>query len=179
MRPKYPTRAIVLARSPLAEESALITLITDEVGLVRARAQGVRKSGAKLAASLATLAESDVVLVAGKEGWRLSGATLVESWFKKLSPAMRKRAGHMSSLLLRLVHGESPDPALLDIFKTFLSELTVIEERQHDALECRAALQVLAVCGVDAGTLPTLEEISKDRVRYVARVNHGIEASGL
>ena len=38
MRHKYVTRAIVLARAPLAESASLITLLTEEFGLVRARA---------------------------------------------------------------------------------------------------------------------------------------------
>jgi recombinational DNA repair protein (RecF pathway) len=146
---------------------------------VRARAQGVRKSGAKLAASLATFAESDVVLVAGKEGWRVSGASLRDNWFKKLSAPPRERAGRISSLVLRLVRGESPDPILFEVFSGFLSQLTTLPENQHDPLECRTALQILAAYGVDAGEIPTLEDISRDRARYIARVNHGIEASGL
>ena len=51
----------MLARTPLAEASASLLLLTEEFGLARARAQGVRKPGAKMAGALATLAESDVI----------------------------------------------------------------------------------------------------------------------
>jgi len=51
MRHKYETRGIVLSRSPLGEANAFVTLLTPELGLVRARAQGVRRSGAKLSAA--------------------------------------------------------------------------------------------------------------------------------
>ena len=44
----------------------LVTLLTPELGLVRARAEGVRRSGAKLAHALQTLHASDVILVRGK-----------------------------------------------------------------------------------------------------------------
>ena len=77
MRHKYETRAVVLFRSPVGETSAFVVLLTSELGLVRTLSQGVRKSGAKLAHALTTFAESDVVLVRGKDGWRLSGAVLV------------------------------------------------------------------------------------------------------
>jgi recombinational DNA repair protein (RecF pathway) len=63
MRHKYSTTAIVLSRTPLAEASALVTLLTADVGLIRARAQGVRKPGAKMASALQTLIESDVMLL--------------------------------------------------------------------------------------------------------------------
>ena len=84
MRHKYDTRGIVLSRLPLGEANAFITLLTPELGLVRVRAQGIRMPGAKLASALATFAESSLVLVRGREGWRLAGAVLEENWFKRL-----------------------------------------------------------------------------------------------
>jgi len=187
MRHKYPTEAIVLSRAPLAEESALVTLLTRDVGLIRARAQGIRKPGAKLASALATFAESEIVLVAGKEGWRVSGALLRESWFRTLSRPARTRAGRIASLLLRLVHGEIPDPALFDIFKGFLSALADFPEPMHDSVECLAALRLLSALGLDAGEIPnggafaahTLASVAGKRSELVARVNRGIAASGL
>ncbi|KKW40597.1 MAG: repair protein RecO protein [Parcubacteria group bacterium GW2011_GWB1_55_9] len=56
MRHKYETRGIVLSRTPLGEANALITLLTPDLGFVHARAQGLRRPGAKLAAALATFA---------------------------------------------------------------------------------------------------------------------------
>ncbi len=187
MRHKYPTDAIVLSRTPLAEESALLTLLTREVGLVRARAQGVRKPGAKLAGALATFAESDVILVAGKEGWRVSGALLQENWFQKLPRAARVRAARISTLLLRLVHGESPDATLFDTFKAFLSALADFPESMHDPAECLAALRLLSALGLDAGEIPeeglftseSLLSVADNRSVFITRVNRGIAASGL
>src|SRR3989338_9216530 len=96
MRHKYETRGIVLSRSSLGEANAFITLLTPELGLVRARAQGLRRSGAKLAAALPTLAESSVVLVRGRDGWRLAGAVLEENWFARIQrAAARARAARV------------------------------------------------------------------------------------
>jgi recombinational DNA repair protein (RecF pathway) len=187
MRHKYPTEAIVFSRTPLAEESALLTLLTRDLGLVRARAQGVRRPGAKLASSLATFAESDLVLVAGKEGWRVSGALLRESWFRKLPRAARTRAARIASLILRLVHGETPDSSLFETFKAFLSALSEFPQSLHDSAECLAALRVLSALGLDAGDIPeeglftpeSLSSVSDNRSSYIVRVNRGIAASGL
>src|SRR6185437_8331917 len=187
MRHKYSTETIVLSRAPVAEESALLTLLTREMGLVRARAQGIRKPGAKLASALATFAEADAILVAGKEGWRVSGALLRENWFRALPRMARLRAGRVASLILRLVHGETPDPALFDTFKAFLSALAEFPESLHDAAECLAALRVLSALGLDAGELPddglftkeSLALVSENRSAYISRVNRGIAASGL
>ncbi len=189
MRHKYPTGAIVLARSPIAEESALLTLLTRDVGLVRARAQGVRKPGAKLSSALQTFSESDVILVAGKEGWRVSGALLQESWSRELPYGARVRAGRIAALLLRLVHGETPDTAAYDMFRSFLSALATFPEDTHESIECLAALRLLATLGLDAGDIPgeelspftveSLASVAEERSTYIARVNRGIAASGL
>ncbi len=179
MRPKYVTPAIVLARNPHGEANALVTLLTADFGLLRARAQGVRKSGAKLASALTTLSELDASLFYGKEGWRLSGASLTEDHFGNLDTVSRVRAGRISSLLLRLVKGESAEPELFFAMKDFLSTLPGEDEETQDALECRTALRLVSALGLDAGEIPALEEVHTARKEIVARINIGIAASGL
>ncbi|HEY4500798.1 MAG TPA: recombination protein O N-terminal domain-containing protein [Candidatus Paceibacterota bacterium] len=189
MRHKYETRGIVLSRSPLGEANMFVTILTPELGLVRARAQGLRKPGAKLAAALATFAESDVILVRGKESWRVAGAILVENWFTRLDRAEpRTRAARVSTLVLRLVAGEMHDPGPLPILRGFFDALTTLPENAHEALEILAVLHILAVLGLDGGeipggpstfTLPFLAEILKNRTSYITRINNGISASGL
>jgi len=198
MRHKYETRGIVLSRSPLGEANVFVTLLTPDLGLVRARAQGLRRPGAKLAAALATFVESDVVLVRGKESWRLAGAVLQENWFIRLRHhTPRMRAARVSGLFLRLVAGEVPDPALFPIIRGFFDALAALPEDAHEAAEVLAALRILAALGFDAGEIPgsrtgtsegtpvslfapeLLAEITKNRTSYITRINHGITSSGL
>ena len=189
MRHKYETRGIVLSRTPVGEASSFITLITPELGLVRVLAQSVRKPGAKLAAALATFVESSVVLVHGRDGWRLAGAVFEESWFARLRDAdAHKRAGRVSGLLLRLVAGEAQDTALFPIVKGFLEALAELPPENHEDIEILAALRILSALGLDTGepsddtsafTPDVLATIAKDRTGYVSRINRGIEASGL
>ena len=189
MRHKYETRAIVLSRSPVGEASAFVVLLTSELGLVRTLSQGVRKSGAKLSHALTTFAESDVVLVRGKDGWRLSGAVLVENWFALLGYAEpRARAGRVSSLLLRLVAGETNDRKLFPVVRDFFNALASLPIDMHESVEILVALRILATLGLDAGETPSSEtafnlellaEIAKNRTGYIVRINNGLEASGL
>ncbi len=187
MRHKYSTRGIVLARTPLGEANGFITILTDELGLVRARAQGIRKPGAKLSSALATYAESELVIVRGREGWRITGANLKESWFSRLQDAARRRrAARISGLVLRLVAGEVAEPALFPIITNFFTALSQLPDSDHDAAECLAALSILSALGLDSGTaLPkkfdadSLTLVVAHRRAYITRINRGIEASGL
>jgi DNA repair protein RecO (recombination protein O) len=189
MRHKYETRGMVLSRTPLGEANASISLLTADVGLVRVRVQGVRQSGAKLAAALATFTESNCVLVRGREGWRLAGAVLEENWFARMSAiTSRQRAARVSGLLLRLVADEVQDPKMFSIMKGFFLALATLPDREHEAAEVLAALRVLAALGLDAGTIPgdmsafdspVLASVSAERNNYIARINQGIAVSGL
>ena len=183
MRHKYATRAIVLARTPIKESALLVTLLTEELGLVRTRAEGLRKPGAKLAHALQTFDMCEATLVRGKEGWRLSGALLTEHWFRRLDAGARARAGRINGLVLRLVHGEAGDTFLYPLFVRFLEMLPEQSEAEQDAAEVRTALRLLALLGLDAGALPGDNERGplspEERRAYVTRINHGIQASGL
>lgn len=188
MRHKYETSAIVLARFPLGEANVALLLLTPELGLVRARAQGARKSGAKLASSLQTLTESSVVLIRGKEGWRVSGAVGVENWNRALDASSRVRAGRVALLLLRLVRGETYDLPLYEAYRGFLGALSTLSEEEREGAECIAALRVIHLLGHDAGDIADpvsaydtsqLPSSIVERRAIIARINHGISASGL
>lgn len=189
MRHKYETLGIVLARSHAGEATTFVTLLTPDLGLVHARAQSLRSPGAKLASSLATLTESSVVLVRGKDGWRVTGAVLEESWFTRLpSAASREVVARVSGLLLRMVAGEEQDSELFPIMKGFLEALAELPHESHEAVEVLALLRLLSVLGLDTGELPggesgfspsLLAAIQEGRTGYVARINTGIAASGL
>ncbi len=185
MRPRYGTPAIVLSRSGTAEASASLLLLTEEFGLARARAQGVRKPGAKLASAVQTLSECDVILVKGKDGWRLSGASLVRNRSRELTRSMRARAGRVATLILRLVHGETNDPALFTLFSSFLDVLPTLSEEDGDAAETLTVLRMLGMLGL-AESVPyedyspeALKDFQENRRTYILLVNKGIGASGL
>ena len=189
MRHKYETVGIVLTRSPAGETNARLTLLTPEFGIVHARAQGVRRTGAKLASSLVTLSESELTLVRGMEQWRIVGAVLKENWFLKIRHAgARARAARVCGLLLRLVAGETRDAGLSQIMHSFFEALTMLPEDMHESAETLAVLRVLATLGLDTGGIPgelsaftplALSEVKKKRASYIKRINEGIIASGL
>lgn len=189
MRPKYDTSAIVLSRTPFGEVSAIVTLLTLDLGLLRALAQSIRQEGAKLAPALTTFTESTVRLVRGKEGWRVTGAVLEERWAEKLpSLPARIAAARLSGLVTRLVGSEVRDTELFGVMRAFLYALSRCGEDDYETTEQLAALRILSVLGLDAGAIPgalndfspeTLDAFRRHRGDYLVRINQGITASGL
>lgn len=188
MRPKYPSRGIVLARYPAGEANATLAILTPEFGLVKAHVQGIRKPGAKLAPALQTFSQCEAILIRGKDGWRMSGAVLAENFARALSPSARERAGRIAALILRLVRGERADPGVFFIFSSFLAALKRLPEDVHEIAEVTAALGIVNDLGLDDGEVPedafsfsesalrTLVALRRD---YVLRINRGIAVSGL
>lgn len=189
MRHKYDTRAIVLGRVHVGEATSLIALLTQELGLVFARAQSVRRSGAKLAPALATLAESDVVLVRGKQEWRIAGAVLRESWYARFSYAAREHSRQMVGLTLRLVTGESREPELFTIVSSYISALSELPIELLETAEMLSTFRMLTVLGfaerdptigaIDDYTPAFLSSIARDHARITTRITTGLAASGL
>jgi len=175
MRHKYVSRAIVLARNESREYGITLTLLTEDFGLVRARAEGLRKPGAKLASALQTLSESDVTLLRGKEGWRLTGALLCDNHFSILAPTSRDRAGRVASLLLRMSPSDAQEVGFFAHFADFLRALPVQSDEEQDTAECHTVFALLVLLGLDSGAVP--EGISRSEL--VVRINRGISASGL
>jgi recombinational DNA repair protein (RecF pathway) len=188
MQHKYRTEALVLCRYPIKEHDAQVVLATEDFGVIRARAGGLRKSGSKMAAGLQTLAESNVALIRAKDGWRLAGAVVLTHWAERLPRDARTRFARVVELMQRLAHGEEPEPRLYAELVAFVHALMALPEDAQDAAECLAALRILHILGHDAGDLPggfadysetALAPFTDDRKTYIARINHGISVSGL
>ena len=76
----YSTEGIILKRTDIGEADSLFSIYTKEFGKVRARAQGVKKEDAKLKGHLEPLNMSAITFVLGKNGERLTHASLLHYW---------------------------------------------------------------------------------------------------
>ena len=100
----YHTEAFVLGSNQNGEDSKIITLYTKELGLVRAKAQGIRKLASKLRFTLQNFSYAKVDLVRGKEIWRITTASPLDSNTDILCfPEREKVMVHIMSLVARLV----------------------------------------------------------------------------
>lgn len=188
MRHKYQTLGVVLSRKDHGEANVLVSILTPELGLIRARVQGVRKSGAKLATGIMTLSTSSCTLVRGKEGWRLVGALIERNDRDLLTFEGREVVGRVSFLIERLVKGEAHDGRLFEVFYALLERIRTSSKESYETYECLALMYVLSLQGVESGKgLSDAYDFNESDLAYVeahtreviSRINTGIHASGL
>lgn len=110
----YTTQGITLSYRPSREADRIYSILTRDLGLIRATALGVRKEASKLRGSLEPITLAQISLVRGKEYWRV---TSVES-----SVRVEPRAEILRPLALleRLVQGEAVQPELHETVERFL-----------------------------------------------------------
>jgi DNA repair protein RecO len=108
----------VLSERPVREADRIYSILTRDLGLVRATALGVRKENSKLRGSIEPISLSDVSLVRGKESWRLTSAEFIKK-FTKSRPL---------ALLENLVAGEAVHPELFEAVEKYLEsdEITLV-----------------------------------------------------
>ncbi|HEU5114995.1 MAG TPA: recombination protein O N-terminal domain-containing protein [Candidatus Paceibacterota bacterium] len=124
----YTTKGFILGSSPSGEASKLYSIYTEDFGLVRAKAQGVRLVQSKLRYNLDDYSFLTLSLVKGKEVWRITGAEAAGAASKnKEATLVRAR---VLSLVRRLVHGEERNDelfaALLPLADSAPSEISVL-----------------------------------------------------
>ena len=113
----YNTKAIILRNLPLGEADKSIVMFTQDLGLIKAQAKGVRYEKSKLSSKLQDATLSEVGLVRGKNSWRLTSAIEIKNYFRSLRTQKQKLDvfAKILNLILQFVHGEEKNSQLFDI----------------------------------------------------------------
>lgn len=121
--------SFVLARRDFKESDQTISLFTAEKGKIDVLAKGVKKVTAKNSAFLEPFFLIEAEIVEGKEFFRLTTATPIES-FKEIRANWQKSllAGYASQVLARLLPNNQPENK---IFKLFFSYLKFLGEAKE------------------------------------------------
>lgn len=190
MRHKYATTGIVIARVPVGEASAMLAIVSRELGFLWARAQSVRMEKSKLSHALQILCESDIMFVEGKQCWKVGGAVLVENYGLMLgAPAAghkRELTGRIVKLFFSLVHEATPDARLYPLFKSFCERLKTLTSDECEDVEYALALALLFLTGYETSLPVEVEDtLSPAMIEYVGthkkdvinHINRGIAAA--
>ncbi|MBY0472840.1 DNA repair protein RecO [Patescibacteria group bacterium] len=187
------TRGIVLSKRTVGEANTLVSILTEDLGVVRASARSARLERSKLRYGLETLTQGRFSLVRGKYEWKLTGTQELSRPFLHTSVAQRKTAGKVSRLLIRLIQGEEPVPELFDIVSRGFAYITQeTDEETLPYIEAVLVLRIIARLGyveekqelaifLDSHTFsPSLiERAKKNRPLLIRSINISLAETGL
>jgi len=159
----HTTEGLVLSYWSLREADRVYSIMTRELGLIRATATGVRKDSSKLRGALEPFSLSSVSLVRGKEYWKATSASVLEK-ISSIPEIARPLA-----LLEKLVQGEAPNPELFDAVKE-----SILSSRENDMFEIRFVATIL----FHLGYLKE-EDLNLNKKELLKVINSGLDASHL
>lgn len=181
----------MLGKRGVGEANTLIFVLTEELGLVRAKATSARREVSKLRYGLETLSQARFSFVRGKHEMRLVGVEDVSRELLRTTPAQRRRLGQVSRLLMRLVLGAEHTPELYRTVRDGFASLSRTEENA-DSVECVLVLRILAQLGYlpelpalsrfvesDAYTPQLAAEAAASRKLLIKLINDSLQATGL
>ena len=157
----YTTRGVVLSSRSLREADRVYSILTRDLGLIRATALGVRKEESKLRGHIEPLSLSTISLVRGKEYWRLTSADSIKNI--PVSPNFSKPF----SLIETLVQGEDPNQELFDAV-----EEEIISNNETD--EVKLVSRILFYLGYLQE-----EDLKLEKEELIKAINKGLESSHL
>ncbi len=189
MYQKRTTEGVVCAKRGIGEADALVSILTRELGLVRAAARSARVTHSKLRYGLEPLTAARYSFVKGRQEWRLVQIENPRNLFVSSSPAQRAAAGRISQLLLRLIHGQEPNPQLYqDVVEGFA---LLSSTKSTDEIEVVLVLRILSRLGYlphtealapfvdEQFSLELSAQALASRALLVRAINEALEATGL
>lgn len=189
----YETNAFVLKNTPQGEADSFLTLFTEELGLVRAIAQGIRYEKSKLRFAVQNFSYAHVSLVRGKGKWRLTNASPLEN-FSNLNQDSICALARIFKLLERLLAGESGDEKLFNILYSGIKFLENNQEEKEKIADIEAVLvlRILNRLGYvgqnekinffvlsDEWEGEVFEQMKKERREALHAINAGLRESQL
>ncbi len=153
MHQLFVTEGIVLNKRPFGEANTLSTILTRDMGLVRAAARSTRVEQSKLRFGLEPLTHGRFTFVRGRHEWKLIGVEDVSRALLAPTASARRASGRVARLMMRLVSGEEPVVALYDSVLPGMRSLTgAASEEEEASIECVLVLRILSHLGYLPGT---------------------------
>lgn len=131
----YHTRGIVLDSYNVGEADRILVVFTEDFGMLRLFAQGIRYQKSKLAAHAVLFSFSRVSFVLGRDIFRLVDAEVEKRFSFSECPFMA--AGRVSRFLARIIQGQESDHAvwrlLVSAFHFLAYESENADKKREDA----------------------------------------------
>ena len=190
----YEVEGLIINHRNLGEANRLYQVLTDDFGLINVLAQGVRLDKSKLRHHLQNFSFARLVLVRGREFWRVVGVSDI-GLPKKRTREVLLFFKKISLVLLRLIHGEDPRSLLYQdlkrAFDLILARESLSEEELAN-LEIFILARIFLKLGYLAEALgskkifseenfswPEVAEAGALRISLIRQINQALELSQL
>jgi len=185
----YKTEAFVLKALPRGDSNHSLELYTKELGFIRATAQGVRKIKSKLKYSLQEYSYTEITLVFGKGGWRITGASEKDNYFYGFeNKEARNLVARIFSVIKMYAASEESNYELYEVIKSSIEAMK--DSDDHESIEILAIVRMLNILGyVDGSYVPEFvtnvwnrqiyENTKLNSKKLIGCINKGFEASQL
>jgi len=211
----YTTDGIILKRTAFGEANIFLHILTEDLGLIVAGARSARLSSSKLRSALQEYTYVSVSCVKGKNGWKITNVVEKENFFFnypkgkngwKITNVVEKEnfffnypnfshkiLSQISSVLLKMIPGESPHKEIFQIVKSGFEFLKTLQEKDVLNFETLVVLRILHQLGyVESGpeinfflknreewNVSILEEVSQSRGNIIFTINKALKESQL
>jgi len=175
----YTTDAIVLHRVSTAEADITLWLLTRDLGLVIARAQGARKGTAKMQGYLQLFSLFRVSLVRGKHVWRITGT---EGGDFGAIPVLQSGSLSAFARIARFVRRMilTDTQGALELFEIILLARKSIANKNAQEVELTTLAKILVSLGyIEVALLDKLEKKNMSEQQLAHIVNAAIGESHL
>lgn len=133
----YETEALILSSGEIGEANKIITLFTQDLGLLSATAQSLRLVKSKLRFGLQNFSLVNISLVRGRDIWRITNVEYKKNYYKVFCSNKEKMlvVANVGLLLRKILAGETPDKKLYNIILksfSFLEKENLLQEEIKD-----------------------------------------------
>ncbi|MBD2306185.1 DNA repair protein RecO [Chroococcidiopsis sp. FACHB-1243] len=148
----YKATGINLKSMPLGEADRLLTILTQEFGLIRAVAPGVRKQNSKIGGRSGLFVVNELLIAQGRSLDKITQAETIES-YPALSQDLGKLAAsqYLAEMAMCQALSEQPQTELFFLLNEHLKRLEQLPKSAGSstlAHLCHAAFHLLALAGV-------------------------------
>jgi DNA repair protein RecO (recombination protein O) len=146
----YQATGIILKGMPLGEADRLVTILTSELGLIRAVAPGARKHQSKLRGRSELFVVNHLVIVKGRSLDKITQAETITS-YPGLSRDLGRLAAsqYLAELVLCLALSDQPQAELYELLNEHLRRLENLPtEPPLAAHVAQAVFHLLAIAGI-------------------------------
>ena len=189
----YTTDGIIRKRTAFGEANIFLHILTEDLGLIVAGARSARLSSSKLRSALQEDTYVSVSCVKGKNGWKITNVVEKENFFFNYPNFSHKVLSQISSVLLKMIPGESPHKEIFQVVKSGFEFLKTLHEKDVLNFETLVVLRILHQLGyVESGpeinfflknreewNVSILEKVSQSRGNLIFTINKALKESQL